>query len=72
MRAAIGLCATRASGLKSQFGTMGKPYNAGIAASNGVECAALAQLGFTSADDGLTGPQGFVPTHTPDPGAVPP
>jgi 2-methylcitrate dehydratase PrpD len=51
---------------------MGKPYNAGIAASNGVECAALAQLGFTSADDGLTGPQGFVPTHTPDPGAVPP
>lgn len=64
MRAAIGLCATRASGLKSQFGTMGKPYNAGIAASNGVECAALARAGFTSADDGLEGPQGFVPTHS--------
>ncbi len=61
MRAAIGLCATRASGLKSQFGTMGKPYNAGIAAANGVECAALARAGFTSADDGLEGPQGFVP-----------
>lgn len=64
MRAAIGLCATRASGLKSQFGTMGKPYNAGIAAANGVECAALALAGLTSADDGLEGPQGFVPSHS--------
>ena len=63
MRVAIGLCATRASGLKSQFGTMGKPYNAGIAAANGVECAGLARAGFTSADDGLMGAQGFVPTH---------
>ncbi|QGX98352.1 MmgE/PrpD family protein [Roseovarius faecimaris] len=72
MRVALGLCATRASGLKSQFGTMGKPYNAGIAAANGVECAALARLGFTSADDGLAGPQGFVETHTPEIGAVEP
>ena len=63
MRVAIGLCATRASGLKSQFGTMGKPYNAGIAAANGVECAGLARAGFTSADDGLMGAQGFVATH---------
>lgn len=65
MRHAIGLCATRASGLKSQFGTMGKPYNAGIAAANGVECAQLAALDFTSAADGLMGDQGFVPTHHP-------
>lgn len=64
MRAAIGLCATRASGLKSQFGTMGKPFNAGIAAANGVESAALARAGMTSADDGLMGPQGFVATHS--------
>lgn len=64
MRVALGLCATRASGLKSQFGTMGKPYNAGIAASNGVECAALARAGLTSADDGVMGPQGFVLTHS--------
>lgn len=70
MRNAIGLCSTRASGLKSQFGTMGKPYNAGIAASNGVECAKLAALGMTSAQDGLTGAQGFLPTHTPHPGAA--
>ncbi|MFN5826925.1 MAG: MmgE/PrpD family protein, partial [Rhodobacterales bacterium] len=33
LRAAIGLCATRASGLKGQFGTLGKPLNAGIAAA---------------------------------------
>jgi len=63
MRQALGLCSTRASGLKSQFGTMGKPLNAGIAASNGVECAQLAALGVTSSDDGLAGPQGFLTTH---------
>jgi len=38
--------------------------NAGIAASNGVECAALAQVGMTSATDGIWGPQGFVATHS--------
>lgn len=64
MRAALGLCSTRASGLKSQFGTMGKPYNAGIAAANGIECAQLARLGMTSCDDGLFGAQGFIPTHS--------
>jgi 2-methylcitrate dehydratase PrpD len=71
-RAALGLCATRASGVKSQFGTMGKPYNAGVAASNGVECARLAALGLSAPEDGLMGPQGFVPTHTPAIGEFPP
>ena len=65
MRHALGLCGTRASGMTSQFGSMGKPYNAGIAAANGVECATLAHLGFTSADDGLLGHQGFVGAHIP-------
>jgi len=63
LRNALSLAATRASGLKSQFGTMGKPFNAGIAASNGVEAAGLAKRGFISADDGITGPQGFIATH---------
>lgn len=62
--AALGLCATRASGLKIQFGTMGKPLNAGFSASNGVECAKLAALGMTSADNGLEGAQGFLETHS--------
>ena len=70
MRHALGLCATRASGLTSQFGSMGKPYNAGISAANGVECATLAGLGFTSADDGLMGHQGFVGAHLPSGGGV--
>ena len=62
-RQALSLVSTRASGLKSQFGSMGKPYNAGIAASNGVEAAALARRGFVSADDGIGGAQGFVDAH---------
>lgn len=60
---AIGLCATRASGLRNQFGTMGKPLNAGYSSSTGVECAALASLGMTSTEDGLIGKAGFVETH---------
>ncbi|KPU84884.1 hypothetical protein JI58_01015 [Marinosulfonomonas sp. PRT-SC04] len=53
LRAAIGLASTRASGLKAQFGSMGKPYNAGLAAANGVEAALLAARGMTSDQDGL-------------------
>jgi len=60
---ALGLVSTRASGLKSQFGTMGKPFNAGIAAANGVEAALLASGGFVSAPEGLEGAQGFGETH---------
>lgn len=60
---ALGLVSTRASGLKSQFGTMGKPMNAGIAAANGVEAAQLARRGFISAPDGMRHMQGFGATH---------
>lgn len=60
---ALGIVATRASGLKSQFGTMGKPFNAGIAAANGIEAALLASKGFISRPDGLECPQGFGPSH---------
>ena len=63
MQHALSLVSTRSSGLKSQFGTMGKPFNAGAAASNGVEAALLAARGFVSCDDGLGGPQGFIDTH---------
>ncbi len=60
---ALGIVSTRASGLKSQFGTMGKPLNAGIAAANGVEAALLAQAGLESAAGALDGAQGFGETH---------
>lgn len=60
---ALGLVATRASGLRAQFGTMGKPFHAGMAASNGVEAAFLAQAGFESRPDTLEADQGFAITH---------
>lgn len=60
---ALGLAATRASGLTSQFGTMSKPYHAGMAASNGVEAALLASNGFTARLDGLDCSRGFADTH---------
>lgn len=60
---AFGLVATRASGLKSQFGSMGKPFNAGIAAANGVEAAQLVAAGFLSNPRALEAAQGFGPTH---------
>ncbi len=63
MRRVLGLTATRAAGLKAQFGTMGKPYNAGQAASVGVEAALLVQRGFVPNPDALTGPFGFGATH---------
>jgi 2-methylcitrate dehydratase PrpD len=63
LRAALGLCASMASGLKAQFGTMGKPLNAGLAARTGVEATLWAQAGMTAAHDGLAGPLGFGPTH---------
>ncbi|MCE0506677.1 MmgE/PrpD family protein [Roseivivax sp. GX 12232] len=63
MEAALALTATRAAGLKSQFGTMGKPLNAGFAAEVGVTCALLAEAGAGSAAAALEGPQGFGPTH---------
>lgn len=60
---ALGIAATRASGLKSQFGTMGKPYHAGMAAANGLEAACLAAAGFVSNPRGLECQQGFAATH---------
>lgn len=63
MQAALGLTATQAAGLKSQFGTMGKPYNAGLAASAGVQVANLIAAGFEAAPDGFDGAQGFGATH---------
>ena len=60
MQAAVGLAATRASGLKAQFGSMGKPYNAGLAAANGVEAGLLAVAGMTSDAQGM---ESFAASH---------
>jgi len=62
-RHALGLCASMASGLKAQFGTMGKPLNAGLAARTGVEATLWAQSGLTAGKDAMAGPLGFAQTH---------
>lgn len=60
---ALGIAASRANGVKAQFGSMGKPMHAGFAASNGVESALLAQLGFIAGANALESSQGFAKTH---------
>ena len=62
-RHALGFASTRASGLRSQFGTMGKPIHAGMAASNGIEAARLAAFGGVSRPDGIECVEGFEDTH---------
>ncbi|MEP2027866.1 MAG: MmgE/PrpD family protein [Paracoccaceae bacterium] len=63
MEQVLGLAATRAAGLKAQFGTMGKPYNGGQAAASGVEVAQLIAAGFEANPDALDGAFGFSATH---------
>lgn len=63
MEHVLGLTTTRAAGLKAQFGTMGKPYNAGIAASAGVETAQLVALGLEANPQAMLGEFGFGATH---------
>ncbi|HMD63996.1 MAG TPA: MmgE/PrpD family protein [Stellaceae bacterium] len=63
---AFGIAGTQAAGLKSQFGTMCKPFHAGKAAQNGLLAARLAARGFSSRADIVECVQGFAPTHGPD------
>ncbi len=60
LQVALGLAATQASGLKSMFGTMAKPFHAGRAAANGVLAAKLAELGFSANAEALDGGHGFI------------
>jgi 2-methylcitrate dehydratase PrpD len=63
---ALGIAGTQAAGLKSQFGTMCKPFHAGKAAQNGLLAARLAARGFSSRTDILECVQGFALTHGAD------
>ena len=63
---AIGIAATQASGLKSQFGTQCKPFHAGVAAQNGLRAALLAAHGMESRIDMLECRGGFAATLSPD------
>ena len=63
---ALGIAGTQSAGLKSQFGTMCKPFHAGKAAQNGLLAARLAARGFSSRTDLVECAQGFAATHSPD------
>ena len=45
---ALGIASSQASGLRANFGTMTKPFHAGMAAESGVRSVELASLGMTS------------------------
>ena len=61
---ALGIAGTQASGFKSMFGTMCKPFHAGHAAMSGLMAARLAARGFTSRPDVLEVEQGFGETQS--------
>lgn len=48
IRATIAISTSSAGGLRANFGSMMKPFHAGLAASNGVRAATLAEQGFTA------------------------
>ncbi|MGD8561679.1 MAG: MmgE/PrpD family protein [Desulfarculaceae bacterium] len=56
---AMGIAGSEAGGLRQNFGTMTKPFHAGLAARNGVLAARLAQKGFTADVNIIEGPLGF-------------
>ncbi len=62
---AIALAASQSSGIMANFGTMTKPFHAGLAAHSGVIAARLAEQGFTAAQDALEHPQGFLSAVSP-------
>jgi 2-methylcitrate dehydratase PrpD len=56
---AFAIAASLASGLRENFGTMMKPFQAGHAAESGVVAADLAALGWTGAEQILEAQRGF-------------
>ena len=56
---AFGLAASQSGGLRENFGTMSKPFQAGHAAESGVISAELAALGWTAAEQILEADRGF-------------
>jgi 2-methylcitrate dehydratase PrpD len=56
---AFGLAASNSGGLRENFGTMTKPYQAGHAAESGLVAAELTALGWTAAEQILEADRGF-------------
>jgi 2-methylcitrate dehydratase PrpD len=60
---ALGIAASMASGVTSNFGTMTKPLHVGLAARNGVYAARLAKAGFTANAQTLEARNGFFDSY---------
>jgi 2-methylcitrate dehydratase PrpD len=58
-RTAFGIAASQSGGLRENFGTMTKPFQAGHAAESGLIAAQLADLGWTAAQNILEAQRGF-------------
>src|SRR5580693_4106600 len=56
---AFGLAASHSGGLRENFGTMTKPFQAGHAAESGLKSAELVALGWTAAEQILEEDRGF-------------
>src|SRR6267142_989925 len=56
---AFGLAASQSGGLRENFGTMTKPFQAGRAAESGLESAELVALGWSAAEQILEADRGF-------------
>lgn len=59
VRRALTLACSFACGTKGQFGTLAKPFHAGLAARNAVEAARLAMAGLEGHPRAFEGAQGF-------------
>jgi 2-methylcitrate dehydratase PrpD len=69
---AFGIAASHAAGLRENFGTMMKPFQAGHAAESGVVAADFAAVGWTAAEQILEAQRGFFHAYggTYDPAAI--
>lgn len=68
----FGLAASQSGGLRENFGTMTKPFQAGNAAESGLAAAELVGLGWTAAQQILEAERGFFHAYggTFEPGAI--
>src|SRR6266705_7098624 len=59
IRRALSIAASQAAGLRENFGTMSKPFQAGRSAESGLESAELVALGWSAAEQILEADRGF-------------
>lgn len=59
---ALGIASSKASGIRSNFGTDVKSYHAGMACTNGIQSVYLASGGLKSSEKSIEAPDGFAKT----------